>query len=60
MSAPVAIRMPERQLLQGSEAIAEAMIARRLPVLRRLPDDPVHRGARAHGPQAARPSAASA
>ena len=40
-------------LLEGSEAIADGHGRGRMPVLRRLPDDPVHRGARAHGQEAA-------
>ena len=42
------------KLMEGSEAIAEAAIAARVPVLRRLPDDAVHRAARALRQAAAR------
>ena len=43
-----------RELMEGSEALARAVDRRRLPVLRRLPDDAVHRAARALRPPAAR------
>ena len=37
----------DRVLMEGSEALARAAIVAGLPLLRRLPDDAVHRGARA-------------
>ena len=51
---------PTRELLEGSEAIAAGDDRRRVPVLRRLPDDAVHRSARGDGEQARRRSTACA
>ena len=46
--------MPTARAARGLRGDRRRDDRRRLPVLRRLPDDAVHRGPRAHGPQAAR------